>query len=66
MPNELKYFRSILGSPLRFLCLFNDLIRPYQHVRWNRQADLLGGFQIDDELELFRLLDWVGPPAWRL
>ena len=29
-----------------------------QHVRRNRQADLLGGFQIDDELELLRLLDW--------
>ena len=37
-------------------CLFDHLIRPRQHVRWNRQADLLGRFQIDDELELRRLL----------
>ena len=37
-------------------CLFDHLIRPRQHVRRNRQTDLLGGFQIDDELELFRLL----------
>ena len=30
----------------------NHPVRPRQHVRRNRQADLLGGFQIDDELEL--------------
>src|SRR5262245_41287256 len=35
----------------------NDLIRSRQHVRWERNADLLGGFQIDDELKLRRLLD---------
>ena len=28
----------------------------HQHVGRNRQADLLGGFQIDDELEFLRLL----------
>ena len=33
------------------------LIRPRQHVRRNCQADLLGGFQIDDELKFRRLLD---------
>ena len=33
------------------------LVRPRQHVRRNRQADLLGGFEIDDQLELRRLLD---------
>jgi hypothetical protein len=33
----------------------NDLIRPRQHVRRNRKADLLRCFQIDDELELLRL-----------
>ena len=37
--------------------LSDHFIRPHQHVRRNRQADLLGGFQIDDELELRRLLD---------
>ena len=36
--------------------LLNDFIRPRQHVRRNRQADLLGGFEIDDELKLLRLL----------
>jgi hypothetical protein len=35
---------------------FNDSIRPHQHVGRNRQADLLRGFQIDDELEVYRLL----------
>ena len=39
-----------------FKLLLNDFIRPHQHVRRNRQADLLRGFEIDDELKLFRLL----------
>ena len=34
----------------------NDLVRPRQYIRWNRQTDLLGSFEIDDELELLRLL----------
>jgi hypothetical protein len=34
----------------------NHLIRPHQHVGRNRQADLLSRFEIDDELELLRLL----------
>ena len=33
-----------------------DPIRSRQHIRRNREADLLGRFQIDDELELRRLL----------
>ena len=32
--------------------LLNDFIRPRQHIRRNRQADLLGRFQIDDESNL--------------
>jgi hypothetical protein len=36
----------------------NDPIRSGQNIRRDRQTDLLGGFQIDDELELLRLLDW--------
>jgi hypothetical protein len=36
--------------------LFNDSVRSRQHIRRNRQADLLRGFQIDYELELRRLL----------
>jgi hypothetical protein len=37
--------------------LLNDFIRSRQHVRRNRQADLLRCLQIDDELKLFWLLD---------
>ena len=33
-------------------------IRSYQHIRRNRQTDLLRGLQIDDEFKLHRLLDW--------
>src|SRR5437660_5854727 len=36
--------------------LFNYPIRSSQHVRWNRQTDLLGRFQINDEFKLRRLL----------
>ena len=35
----------------------DDPVRSYQHVRRNREADLLRGFQVDDQLELHRLLD---------
>ena len=34
---------------------FDHFIRSRQHIRRNRQADLLGGFEIDDESN-FRLL----------
>ena len=47
---------SILASPLGFLPSLNHLVRPIQQRLRNRQADLLGCFQIDDELELLRLL----------
>ena len=45
--------------------LSNDFIRPRQHVGRNRQADLLRRFQIDDELELRRLLQPSALPASR-
>jgi len=32
-------------------------VRSHQHVQRNRQADLLGGFEINHELELGRLFD---------
>jgi hypothetical protein len=35
-------------------CLLDQLIRSRQHTRRNGEADLLGGFQVDDELELRR------------
>ena len=37
--------------------LFDHSIRSRQHVRRNRDSDLFGGFQIDDELKFRRLLD---------
>ncbi len=37
--------------------LTNDTIRSRQHVRWNGQADLLGGFEVDEQFEFRRLLD---------
>src|SRR6266511_644386 len=52
-----------LFTPLRAHSL-NHLIRSRQQVRRNRQADLLRRFQIDDELELLRLLHGkVGGPG---
>jgi hypothetical protein len=48
---------SIQNPKSQIQNLFDDAIRPRQHVRWNRQTDLLGGFQIDHELEFRRLLD---------
>ena len=38
-------------------CLFDHPISSRQHIRRNRQADLLRRLQVDDELELCRLLD---------
>src|SRR5262249_12949469 len=35
----------------------DDFVRPGQHVRGNCEADLFSCLQIDDELELHRLLD---------
>ena len=37
--------------------LFDHLIRAREHVGRDRQADLLRGFEIDDELELHRLFE---------
>src|SRR5262245_24230916 len=52
-------FFSALFTRHSSLALFSldDFVRPIQHGRWNRQTDLLGGFQIDDEFELCRLFD---------
>ena len=38
-------------------CLTESPCLPRQHVRRNRQADLLAGFQIDHQLELRWSLD---------
>jgi hypothetical protein len=37
--------------------LFDDLICPQQQRRRDRQAERFGGLEVDDELELRRLLD---------
>ena len=39
------------------LLILITLVRSRQDVGRNRQADLLGGFEIDHQLELRRLLD---------
>jgi hypothetical protein len=36
--------------------ILDHLIRSRYHVGWNRDADLLGGYQIDYELKFHRLL----------
>src|SRR5258708_5728154 len=46
---------SLLFAPCSLL--FDHFVRSRQHIRWNRQADLLGGFQIDHQLKLCRPLD---------
>jgi hypothetical protein len=40
-------FSSILASLLVFLPSLDYLVRSRQHVRRNREADLLGGFEVD-------------------
>src|SRR4030095_8563052 len=37
--------------------LFDPLIRPRQQRRWDREAEGLGGLEVDHQLELCRLLD---------
>src|SRR5438132_9988225 len=53
-----KIFLFIVSShAYRLMPSLNDFVRPRQHIGRDRQADLLGRFQIDNELELLRLLD---------
>src|SRR3989442_8374367 len=66
-PQECRYHKprsqSRRGDASRLL---NDLVRPPQQRRWDRQPERPGGLEIDDQLELRRLLDgqigWLGPP----
>jgi len=44
-------------SAIKNLKSLNDFVRPHQRIRRNRQADLVGGFQINDQLKLYRLLN---------
>src|SRR5262244_3099439 len=57
-----KFVLSYLRSSLLTLTLAPHVlpdhpVRPRQHIRRNRQADLFCRLQIDDELKLCRLLD---------
>ena len=53
-----KMFLNRLWVTSRFKpLLLNDSVGPRQQVGRNRQADLLRGFQIDDQLELRGLLN---------
>jgi hypothetical protein len=49
-------FNSILGSPLGFVPSLDQPIRSGEHLRRNRQPDVLRSFEIDHQLELSRLL----------
>ena len=42
----------------RFVRLFNHRIGASEQRWWHRQAERLGGHQVDDQIELGRLLDW--------
>ena len=46
-----------LHSVAAIYLLFDDLIRPQQQRRRNREAERLGGLEVDDEFELRGLLD---------
>jgi hypothetical protein len=41
-----------------------DPIRPHQHVRWNRQADLLGGVEIDELIQTSSVVPLEDRRAW--
>src|SRR4030095_8071529 len=58
-PSRITRWHFLHLSPILFSSRLssNDSICSSQHVGWNRQADLLCRLQIDDELELHRLLD---------
>jgi hypothetical protein len=56
-PKNLVLMDSSSVVPLHACSLLSyDSVRSRQDVRGNRQADLLGSLQIDDELKLHRLL----------
>src|SRR5437016_393835 len=48
---------SVLPILVRVMALLDDLVRPPQHRLRDRQAERLGGLEVDDQLELGRLLD---------
>src|SRR5262245_36048297 len=63
---DLNYGRS--SSQLAALVehgLFDDVVRSQQQCLWDRQAQRLGGLEVDHQLELRRLFNrqvgWLGP-----
>ena len=48
---------SIQNQNRKSKILLDHLVCSHQHVRWNREADLLRRFKIDDQLKLGRLLN---------
>src|SRR2546422_6680319 len=44
--------RGVKEPSVLFSALLDHLVRPCQHVRRNREADLLGGMQVDKKLEI--------------
>ena len=47
------------GKGFGFVESLDHPVRPRQHFLRNRQPDLLGGFQINNQLELVRLLQQI-------
>src|SRR5262249_5992621 len=58
-PRSARFSLLLLAAHPRSECgwLFDDLIRPQQQRRWDREAKGLGGLEVDDQFELRRLLD---------
>src|SRR4029079_9420704 len=49
---------AIIGILLPLRLSSNHPIRSRQHIGWNNKANLFGGFEIDHQLKLGRLLAW--------
>src|SRR5262245_55183180 len=58
LPQVTARRRWVSVSPNIATPLLDHPVRSRQHIRRNRQTDLFGGFEINDELKLRRLLDW--------
>ena len=45
-------------APQLFGSLFDHLVGAGNDLRWHREAKCLGGFEVDDQLDLGDLLNW--------
>src|SRR5262245_7068471 len=57
LPSQIVLSGEAGLAQLLHIALLKDLIRPRQQRRWDRQAERLGGLEVDDQLELRGLLD---------